>query len=270
MDALNLIFKNINMEEILPLFKSHYSIGRSILNLEEADEIRDDYPVSIISICKEYGLEEMYLVDDCMSGFLQAYINSSNNKIKLNFGIRILLCNDITVKNEEARKQTSKIILFAKNGKGFSKLIKIYSKAATEGKYYAPRVDSNLLKEFWNPKDLMLCVPFYDSYLELNAFHQGLSLPNLDDFEPTYFWEDNDLPFDTPLKDNVMSYSRISGEAVQQVQSIYYYKRDDFKAYLTFRCIANRSDLSTPRLSHMGSEEFCFENWLSKKGEKIK
>ena len=54
-----------------PLFKSHYSIGRSILNLsivEDSDKAED----SILLMSKKAGLEEVCLVDDSMSGFLEA------------------------------------------------------------------------------------------------------------------------------------------------------------------------------------------------------
>jgi len=37
--------------------------------------------------------------------------------------------------------------------------------------------------------------------------------------------------------------------------------REDFKAYLTFRCINNRTTLNKPNLEHMCSTEFSFESW---------
>ena len=60
---------------VLPLFKSHYSLGRSILSLSPPDE-EGHRPNSIFDLVKEAGLKEFFLVDDSMSGFLQAYVNS--------------------------------------------------------------------------------------------------------------------------------------------------------------------------------------------------
>ena len=40
------------MSEVVPLFKSHYSLGRSILTLEKAGETAENYPDSIIDIVK--------------------------------------------------------------------------------------------------------------------------------------------------------------------------------------------------------------------------
>jgi hypothetical protein len=52
----------------------------------------------------------------------------------------------------------------------------------------------------------------------------------------------------------------------QETKSIYYKNRDDFLAYLTFRCINNRSSLEKPNIDHMCSDEFCFESWMEKTG----
>ena len=51
-----------------------------------------------------------------------------------------------------------------------------------------------------------------------------------------------------------------------QSQTIYYKDKKDFKAYLTFKCINNRSVLDKPQFDHMCSDEFCFESWKEKHG----
>ena len=111
----------------LPLFKSHYSIGRSILTLEEAETSKDNGPKSIIDICLENDIKELFLVEDSMSGFLQAYENCGKSKIKLIFGVRMTFCNDTEIKTTESISEESKYIIFAKNTEGYRKLIKIYS-----------------------------------------------------------------------------------------------------------------------------------------------
>ena len=75
---------------IIPLFKSHYSVGKSILTLEKATEITDSSPISIFSIAKKHGLKEITLVEDSISGFIQAYSYAKDMGIKLIFGLQIL------------------------------------------------------------------------------------------------------------------------------------------------------------------------------------
>ena len=66
---------------IIPLFKSHYSIGKSILTL--SDESEDEGSDSIFDIYTEAKLEDklnnkIVIVEDSFMGFLQA--NQSCNK----------------------------------------------------------------------------------------------------------------------------------------------------------------------------------------------
>lgn len=243
---------------MIPLFKSHYSLGRSILTLEDKDE-KDDYPDSIIQICKENKMKELYLVEDNMSSFLEAYSNCRKNKIKLNYGLRISVTESMSDKSEESKSKSSKIILFFKNKKGYQQLTKLYSIAAKEGFYYEPRLDYETISKNWTD-DLILCIPFYDSFIFNNTLKNSLCIPQFDFTKPIFFIEDNDLPFDSLVKEKALSFAEKNGLKIYKVQSVFYKERKDFKAYLTFRCINNRSILNKPNLDHMSSNEFCFES----------
>lgn len=243
---------------MIPLFKSHYSLGRSILTLEDKDE-KDDYPDSIIQICKENKMKELYLVEDNMSSFLEAYSNCRKNKIKLNYGLRISVTESMSDKSEESKAKSSKIILFFKNKKGYQQLTKLYSIAAKEGFYYEPRLDYKIISKNWTD-DLILCIPFYDSFIFNNTLKNSLCIPQFDFTKPIFFIEDNDLPFDSLVKQKALSFAEKNNLKIYKVQSVFYKERKDFKAYLTFRCINNRSVLNKPNLDHMSSNEFCFES----------
>ena len=108
------------MSDCIPLFKSHYSIGRSILTLNAPSENGDSSPRSIFDILIKNKIKEFFLVEDSMSGFLEAYVNSKENKIKLNFGLRLNFLCSIEEKNEEAVRDRCKYIIFAKNTNGYS------------------------------------------------------------------------------------------------------------------------------------------------------
>ena len=84
---------------MIPLFKSHYSIGKSILTLEEEGSSIEDGPQSIIDLCKKNKIKDLFLVDDSMSGFLQGYLNSEKAKLNFRFDLRISVCEDLREKN---------------------------------------------------------------------------------------------------------------------------------------------------------------------------
>jgi DNA polymerase-3 subunit alpha len=244
---------------MIPLFKSHYSLGRSILTLEDKSEV-DDYPDSIIQIAKENKLKELFLVEDNMSSFLEAYTNTRNNNIKLNYGLRITITESMEDKSEESRFKNSKVIIFFKNNQGYSLLTKLYSKAAKEGFYYEPRLDYKTLSENWSD-DLLLCIPFYDSFIYNNTLKNFICVPNFSFTKPVVFIENNDLPFDFIIKNKMLNFVKENSLEVLLVKSIYYKNKKDFKSYLTFRCINNRTTLNKPEIEHMSSDSFSFEEW---------
>jgi DNA polymerase-3 subunit alpha len=244
---------------MIPLFKSHYSLGRSILTLEDKSE-RDEYPDSVIEIAKQNKLKEIFLVEDNMSSFLEAYTNCKNNNIKLNYGLRISVTESMNDKTDESRNKNSKIILFFKNKKGYESLTKLFSTAAKDGFYYEPRLDYSILKQNWSD-DLILAIPFYDSFIFNNTLKNSICVPQFDFTKPVIFIENNDLPFDLIIKDKMLSFAKENKLEIFNTKSIYYNSRKDFKTYLTFRCINNRSVLNKPEIEHMSSNEFCFESW---------
>ena len=243
-------------------------MGRSILTLEKPTGKENVYPISIFDLLTLNKLDTLVLVEDNISGLLQASKNADENKIKLIFGIRLDVCEDALQKDESSFAKRAKYIVFAKDSAGYKSLIKIWSYAATEGFYYSPNIDFKTLKSFWN-EHLLLAVPFYDSFLYLNSFCSSAHVPDFDSTfgKITFFTEDNDLPFDDALKDRVTEYCTANSHQVLQAQSIFYKSQEDFLAYMAFRCLHNRGarqkcTLERPELDHMTSDQFNFEKWL--------
>tara|TARA_R100000008_G_scaffold72358_1_gene50522 strand:+ start:32 stop:790 length:759 start_codon:yes stop_codon:yes gene_type:complete len=246
--------------KVLPLFKSQYSLGRSILTLEAAESSLERGPDSIVDLALENDLKKVFLIDDTMSGFLQGYKNLAEKEIKLVFGLRVTVCPDMGEKNEDSRHKSCKYIVLCKNEAGYKNLIKIASDSSRLGFYYEPRIDFKTLKQYWSD-DLTLCVPFYDSFLYKNLLTDSVCIPDFDFTTPTFFEEDNDLPFDQILQRGIESYCSKNNYETISTKSVYYAKKKHFKAYLTFRCINKRSTLDKPELEHMGSHEFSMESW---------
>jgi DNA polymerase III alpha subunit len=242
---------------MIPLFKSTYSIGKSILTLDHPKETKEGGSDSIISIAKENNLSQIFLVEDSMIGFLDAHQKCKEHDIQLIFGLRISCCNSVS--EEDKKSSEHKIVLFAKNDSGVKNLIRIFSLANKNGGF----VDSAFLQNNWS-NDLMLCIPFYDSFIYNNNFRGKQCLPNFNFTKATYFVENNSLPFDHVLKVKVEKWASARGEEIQQTKSIYYKNRKDFEAWQTYKCLCNRSfgkeqSLSSPNLEHCGSDSFCWE-----------
>lgn len=242
---------------MIPLFKSNYSIGKSILTLDEPKEKFDSSEAdSIFQIAKDENLNQIVLVEDSMIGFLDAHKISKSMGIHLIFGLRLNCCND---EDEDKQKSLHKIIIFAKNDNGCRLLNKIYSNAYCDN---AGFVSCKYLAGIWRESDLRLGIPFYDSYLYNNNFLFSNCIPNFNFTEPVYFIERNGLPFDHLLEKIIIkfNYNTIL------CKSIYYKNKRDVFAFQTYKCITNRSfgkqqSLSSPNLNHFASDEFCWESY---------
>jgi len=256
------------MYKVLPLFKSHFSLGRSILTLEKPTGKENTYPISIFDLLTLNKLSTLVLVEDCISGLLQASKQADETKVKLVFGLRLDVCENMAQKDEASLIRRAKYIIFARDTEGYKTLIKIWSIAAQQGFYYTPNIDFKTLRSLWN-EHLNLAVPFYDSFLYLNSFCSHVHVPELDSFKPVIFLtENNGLPFDDMLEQRVKEYCLSNGYDILPAQSIFYKSPDDYLAYVAFRCLHNRGTsqkctLERPELDHMNSDEFNFDKWLA-------
>jgi hypothetical protein len=242
---------------MIPLFKSHYSIGKSILTFEEPSEKTKNR--SILSIAKDADLKDIVLVEDSLIGFLEARDGARDHGLNLRFGLRI------SMSNEESKDSSCvhKIVIFAKNSLGCRLLNKIYTNAFTIG---GGVLSEEYLKDIWDDSALKLAIPFYDSFIFNNAMSFSSCTPDFSFADPIFFTENNNLPFDGLIEDEVDAYCDRNCHSILETKSIFYKAKKDFSAYQTYKCICNRTfktrDLTVPNFDHQGSDSFCFEEWL--------
>lgn len=253
----------VKISYMLPLFKSHFSIGKSILTLDDPSIDKEGKADSVFSIAKENDLKEVVLVEDSLTGFLQAKKVSESIGLNLIFGLRIDMCNDAkTNPKEEINSSRHKVVIFAKDSEGCKLLNSIYSEAYCEA---FNSVDQDILKKHWKEKHLSLAIPFYDSFIFKNTIKFASCTPNFSFTKPTFFLENNQLPFDLLLRANVLKFCKENGYDTESTKSIYYKSKKDVSALQTYKCITGRTfgnkTLSKPNLDHFGSNEFCFESW---------
>lgn len=246
--------------DTIPIFRSHHSIGKSILTLEKKGDSVETGPSSIVDIAVENGLKKIFLIETSYSGIIEAYQNLSKEGIKLFFGLMLPCLEDNSQKDAESLNAQHKISIVSKNNKGEDTLRRIYTDAATNGFYYTPRISLKFLREIWND-NLELWIPFYDSFVHENTINGRNIVPEFGKIKIHYLWEDNYLPIDTLIQESLANKERLI-----KSKTILYKNKEDFKAYLAFRCIQNRSTVSKPQLDGMSSNEFCMESWKEQNG----
>lgn len=98
---------------------------------------------------KEFGMDSCAITDHGnMYGVIEFYKKCQANNIKPIIGCEVYICeNDYKIKTPQ-NKRYYHLILLAKNNNGYKNLLKIVSKAYTQGYYYKPRIDFEVLKEY--------------------------------------------------------------------------------------------------------------------------
>lgn len=242
---------------VIPIFRSNYSLT-SILTLDKAapeSDRKKNSADSIFDICNDKDIKDVFIADNNLSGLVEAYENAEAAGLNLRYGFRVNVCNNIEDKTEQSVKTCGKLILFAKRD-SFQDLIKLHNIATTIGIYNEkPRLDYDTIKKNWT-KNLLMVIPFYDSFIFNNLLHGYECIPDIDFANPYICIEDNKLPFDNLIKNQIIS--NIKYDQIQS-KTVYYNKRSDFDAYMTYRCILNRTTFQKPELAHFGSNEFCME-----------
>ncbi len=265
--------------DITPLFTTHYSIRDSLLTLDgdifKKDDkgnktkeiyIDDKRPVSLFALAAVHKLPEVFIVDSSLAGFWEAYKNSKDLNIPFYYGLKLVVCADLNVKDEPGETQSadseSSVVIFLKNSEAYKDAIKIYSKAATDGIYKdVPRLDWKTLNSMWT-ENLSLTLPFYSSFLARNLlmFRRSI-IPDIAKMNPIFWLEDHKLPFDNMIAKSVKDYTAAHGYEMQRAHSIYYHLAEDYIVYQTLKCIDKRSMLVKPELQHFGSREFSFDSY---------
>lgn len=243
---------------IIPLLKTNFSIGKSILTLDPTDsDIYPDGPKSILSIIKEEDLKEIVLLEDSFYSFYAAYKACNDMGVKLIYGVNMFFVED----SSEEKPSKCKVSVFIKNKDGYADLIKLYSQSEKNGFLVKDDLEKLLTK------NLILAIPFYDSFIHLNAMTFAKFSDYLLKFNPTFFVEDNTLPFDHIIRRSVKD---ICGDKypILEAKTVCYYKKADIDAFLTYKCICNRSfskrSLAKPNFEHFSSDEFSWESFKEK------
>lgn len=251
---------------IIPLFSTSASLkSGGIFTVEKAGVAakagHTKGPLSLCDLAKAEKLTRLHLVESNFVQFMTAHKNLKEVGCDLAFGLKLTVCDDMADKSEASLRNESRVVIWLAADAGYQPLIKLYSKAAIDGFYYAPRIDWRTLRSMWS-EHLLLALPFYSSFLARNTLTFASIVPGLPCREHLVFREaGQQLPFDELLDRAVDGYlAATPGAQEQRVKSVYYGNRRDAKAWMVWQCALKRSSWDKPNLDHCHSAEFCLES----------
>ena len=217
----------------------HLHIHSEFSLLDGANRIKD-LPVR----AKELGMKAMAITDHgVMYGVIDFYKACKKEGIKPIIGCEVYVASRTRFDKEPQDKKYYHLILLAKNNKGYQNLSKLVSLGFTEGYYYKPRIDIEILEKY---HEGIICL----SGCLAGAVSQAILNGNIEEAENVAKWHHNVFGEDYYLeiqnngvKEQVMVNQKIIQIArrldipIVATNDAHYLKREDAYNHEVLLCI---------------------------------
>ena len=217
----------------------HLHIHSEFSLLDGANRIKD-LPVR----AKKLGMKAMAITDHgVMYGVIDFYKACKKEGIKPIIGCEVYVASRTRFDKEAQDKKYYHLILLAKNNKGYQNLSKLVSLGFTEGYYYKPRIDLEILEKY---HEGIICL----SGCLAGAVSQAILNGNIEEAENVAKWHHNVFGEDYYLeiqnngvKEQVMVNQKIIQIArrfnipIVATNDAHYLKRDDAYNHEVLLCI---------------------------------
>ena len=124
---------------------THLHVHTEYSLLDGAARIND-----LLDAAKNFGMTSLAITDHgTMYGVIDFYKAAKKRGIKPIIGCEVYVAPQSRLDREKTDgTKYFHLILLAENNTGYKNLVKLASRAATEGFYYRPRVDKEILREY--------------------------------------------------------------------------------------------------------------------------
>lgn len=127
--------------------QSHYSLLQALPKVPE-----------LVKGAKKHGMPAIALTDNGnLYGAIEFYKTCKKEGIKPIIGVNFYLADGSRHDKSDTNKNNSRIILLAKNEKGYKNLIKLVTASNLEGFHYKPRIDLEIIRQ--NREGLIAIMP---------------------------------------------------------------------------------------------------------------
>lgn len=236
--------------------------------LDGACRISDDrgLPGEFIKLMASYKMPSLAITDHGnMYGAIEFYTKCQDAGIKPIIGCEFYLAPKSRFdKNPES--ENTHLVLLAKNYNGYKNLMKITSIAHTEGFYYKPRIDKQILENY--NKDLIClsgCIHGEISKSLLNGNFENakkIALYYKSLFNDDFYLEimDNNLPEQKKIISEFINLSKQTQIQLVATNDCHYLHKQDAYAHEILLCIGTGTTIDNPKRLRFSSNEFYYKS----------
>lgn len=223
----------------------------------------------LVERAKELGMKSVAITDHgVMYGVVDFYKKAKSQGIKPIIGCEVYVAPR-SMKDRDPKFDSSQyhLVLLAKNEEGYNNLIKLVSMAFTEGFYYKPRVDIEVLKQHSEGLiALSACLAGEVPNLLLNGSYEKAkeaALRYRDLFGEENFYlevQDHGIQEQVLVNQEIVRLSKETGIPLVASNDVHYVDRDDSRAHDILLCIQTGKNVEDSARLKFSGEEFYLKS----------
>lgn len=221
----------------------------------------------LVPRAKELGMDALAITDHgAMYGVIEFYKTCKQNGIKPIIGCEVYVAPGSRYDREAVKGENRyyHLVLLAKNNEGYHNLCKIVTRGYTEGYYYKPRVDMEVLEQYHEGIiALSACLAGeVATYLRQNQYEKAKEAAqrHLAIFgEGNYYLEmqDHGIADQRTVNMGVMRLSKETGIPMVATNDSHYIKAEDWEAHDILLCIQTGKTVEdTDRMRYEGGQYY--------------
>ena len=238
----------------------HLHVHTEYSLLDGANRIKD-----LVKKVKDSGMKAVAITDHgVMYGAIEFYKECIKNDIKPIIGCEVYMAPRTRFDKESGiDDKLGHLILLAKDNVGYSNLIKIVSSAFTEGYYYKPRVDLELLRQY---SEGLICTSaclagFVSRAILDNDFEKAKKTAEeyIDIFGKDNFYieiQHNGIQEQIVANQGLLKIARELGVPVIATNDAHYLNREDSYSHEVLLCVQTGKKMIDEDRMRFGNDEF--------------
>lgn len=223
----------------------------------------------LLDRAEELGMDALAITDHgVLFGAIDFYKEAKKRGIKPIIGSEVYTAaRTMADKDGERDKQQGHLVLLAKNQEGYQNLMKIVSRGYTDGFYYKPRIDKEVLRQHSGGLIALSACLAGDIQSKLlgndyeGAKQEALALLSI--FGPGNFYlelQDQGLPEEYRILPRMQQLSRETGIPLVATNDVHYVRQEDAAAHDILLCVQTAKNVDDEGRMRFPNDQFYLKS----------
>ncbi|MDH4319562.1 MAG: DNA polymerase III subunit alpha, partial [Desulfobulbaceae bacterium] len=221
----------------------------------------------LIKKTKEFEMESVAITDHgAMFGALEFYEKAGKSGIKPIIGCELYVAEKSRLLKDANAGENFHLVLLAQNELGYKNLMRLASIAQTEGFYYKPRIDREVLYQYNEGLIVLTACLHGELAWRFNhndpdgARERAIEMQKIFGDRLYFELQENGMPEQKIANDGLMQLGRDLGVKVVATNDCHYLNREESYAHEVLLCIQTGRTINDPKRFRFSTNELYFKS----------